>query len=210
MTNVCTFCVEEIETNDTYFLPCAHYFHIICFSTWRNSGKIICPVCRTPMFIDSEEQMERYKNFLVQKKQDPTVDKKDDNSLALLFHTPRNMLAITFRNFHISNRYNAFNPINVRDENAIRALIRSREAGSSLPLSYYDDSDISEIDISEVDISEIDISEVDESESEIEESTETSQSMDSTDSSPARILVEVAMYDDATTYDDDSTDSSET
>ena len=61
MSAECTICTEEIQKNDNsnYVLPCAHVFHPICIRTWLDTSNI-CPICKHPVNIYTNEQLERY------------------------------------------------------------------------------------------------------------------------------------------------------
>ena len=54
----CQICLEDIKSN-IEFLPCSHAFHRLCVGEWLSS-KPICPICKTPIFIQTPEQLERY------------------------------------------------------------------------------------------------------------------------------------------------------
>lgn len=54
----CMICLESVE-QDHRFLPCAHVFHGECVVTWLKQ-KPTCPICKIPIFIESQYQLERY------------------------------------------------------------------------------------------------------------------------------------------------------
>jgi len=61
MSTACSICTEEIERYDTsnYVLPCAHVFHPACITQWLNTSSL-CPICKHPVNIYTNEQLERY------------------------------------------------------------------------------------------------------------------------------------------------------
>lgn len=61
----CTICLQLIdtETNDCYFLVCAHKFHTGCIKEWLINNDY-CPICKTPSFIADTNELQYYLNFI--------------------------------------------------------------------------------------------------------------------------------------------------
>ncbi len=45
----CVVCLEPVEKNDKYFLPCTHYFHRKCIEEWLRH-KHVCPTCKRDIY----------------------------------------------------------------------------------------------------------------------------------------------------------------
>lgn len=44
--DICSICQHDMNTNEALgFLPCDHFFHFFCLSSWFNKNKT-CPICR--------------------------------------------------------------------------------------------------------------------------------------------------------------------
>lgn len=67
----CVICLEELD-DEPYFLPCWHKFHVKCIISWLSKNPI-CPICKMPFFIDSNEKLELFRQF--------TDDQKNDDQL---------------------------------------------------------------------------------------------------------------------------------
>jgi len=59
--NLCAICQYDVE-DDHMFLPCAHVFHGECVNDWLKN-KPICPTCKTPIYVESPEELVFYKNI---------------------------------------------------------------------------------------------------------------------------------------------------
>lgn len=84
----CTICLDRIFTKFKNWLPCAHFFHDQCISEWLKDN-ITCPECRIPVFIQDDEQLLLYNNFLIKKRNDIELIRQNiftnDYNLALMF-----------------------------------------------------------------------------------------------------------------------------
>ena len=84
----CSICLEPIETNNIYFLPCIHFFHSSCIDNWLYR-KIICPICRIPVFVNSPDILQKYLSFRDKQKNCQEIKRQnlptDDNSIAKRF-----------------------------------------------------------------------------------------------------------------------------
>ena len=56
---ICSICIDEIERENIYFLPCGHYYHSVCVNKWMNE-KFICPECRHPINISTIDDLSNY------------------------------------------------------------------------------------------------------------------------------------------------------
>lgn len=66
--NKCMICLEVIE-QDHNFLPCAHVYHNECVRDWLKE-KPICPICKIPIFIESQYELDRYKRLQAAEERD--------------------------------------------------------------------------------------------------------------------------------------------
>jgi RNA polymerase-binding transcription factor DksA len=93
----CTICLDRIFTKFKNWLPCAHFFHDQCISEWLKDN-ITCPECRIPVFIQDDEQLLLYNNFLIKKRNDTELIRQNiftnDYNLALMFIRDPNLFNV--------------------------------------------------------------------------------------------------------------------
>ena len=58
----CSICLEDINSNESEFLPCVHEFHKECIAEWINENPI-CPLCKIPIYINSPGQLDSYNRY---------------------------------------------------------------------------------------------------------------------------------------------------
>jgi Ring finger domain len=80
----CSICLCFMDQNDKHFLPCCHYYHKDCIERWLQKN-ITCPTCKTPVFIQTDEQYIEYNKFLVYQRDNPENILTSDHNLAVLF-----------------------------------------------------------------------------------------------------------------------------
>lgn len=54
----CSVCLTQFEPeSDINKLSCGHFFHKACLEKWLGYWNITCPLCRTPLFTELEEDV---------------------------------------------------------------------------------------------------------------------------------------------------------
>lgn len=100
--SACPICLENISDESLSFLPCWHRFHGACIHKWM-CDNLCCPMCNTPFFIESPEQLLAYKTYSQAQLSDESVRREnlgtDHNSIAYRFMVENN----------IENRYHYSN-----------------------------------------------------------------------------------------------------
>lgn len=56
MCDDCSICLEVMVPGTRHLTGCKHMFHVICIRQLERSGAILCPLCRTQIFEDPEEE----------------------------------------------------------------------------------------------------------------------------------------------------------
>ena len=85
--DICCICLDKVS-DDIFYMPCTHFTHKKCIETWLVK-KIICPVCRIPIFIQSHEHLIEYNAYVnTQRHSDDTYRDNlsiSDNQIAIRF-----------------------------------------------------------------------------------------------------------------------------
>ena len=67
--DACLICLEDVETKDKEFLPCAHFFHSECIKEWLTDNPL-CPICKIHVGIESGEHLKYYNSQVTRQEQE--------------------------------------------------------------------------------------------------------------------------------------------
>src|SRR6185436_16214811 len=84
----CSICLDSIIARDKYYLPCSHAYHTKCIEKWL-CKKIICPICKIPVYIQTDDQYIEYSKFMADQRRYIDLTREntplDDHNIALLY-----------------------------------------------------------------------------------------------------------------------------